>query len=421
MKPEAKQAQTSPEFEIRTKRIHDAIELKKPDRVPIFPFFHLFPARYAGMTYEEAFYDLDRWLAANEKTVLDYDPDLYLQPGASIAAAGAAHEALGNRQIKWPGHGVAPNRSFQFVEGEYMKAEEYDEFLYDPSDWTIRKYLPRIYGALEGLAMLPPLGSMLVGYAGSGIVGILSAPPIQAASAALAQASRVSAQWGMGYGQFEQKMNGMGYPAFSAAVALAPYDLISDMLRGMRGTMVDMYRCPDKLLAAMEKVLPLQIGGAIGQAHMSGNPRIFIPLHRGADGFMSNEQFERFYWPTLKALILALVGAGLTPAPFFEGGYNQRLQYLKELPPGKVMGLFDRSDLVKVKEVLGDSMCIVGGMPISLLQTGTPEKVRAETKRVIETIGQDGGFIMSCSSVLDEADAELIRVWVEATKEYGSY
>ena len=269
--------------------------------------------------------------------------------------------------------------------------------------------------------MLPPLGSLLTGYAGASIVGALAAPPVQGAAAALAQASQVSAQWSMGYGQFAQKMNALGYPAFSAAVALAPYDLISDMMRGMRGTMIDMYRCPDKLLAAMEKVLPLQIGGAIGMAQMSGNPRIFIPLHRGADGFMSDEQFERFYWPTLKALIMALIGVGLTPAPFFEGGYNQRLQYLKELPPGKVMGLFDRSDLVKVKAELGDSMCIVGGMPISLLQHGTPEQVRAETKKVIETIGQDGGFIMSSSTVLDEADPELVRVWVEATREYGVY
>ncbi|OQY21107.1 MAG: hypothetical protein B6I34_07835, partial [Anaerolineaceae bacterium 4572_32.1] len=371
---------TSESFETRIGWINDAIALKKPDRVPIFPMFHLFPARYAGMNYEEAFYDLDRWLGANEKAILDYDPDLYFQPSAPIAASGAAHEALDNRQIKWPGHGVAPNRSFQFVEGEYMKAEEYDEFLRDPSDWTVRKYLPRIFGSLQGLGMLPPLTAMLAGHAGAGITGVLAIPPVAAAFAALSQAAQVSAQWSMAYAQFEQKMNGMGYPAYSAAVALAPYDLISDMLRGMRGTMVDMYRCPDKLVAAMEKVLPDQIGGAIGRAKMSGNPRIFIPLHRGADGFMSNEQFETFYWPTLKALILALIGAGLTPSPFFEGGYEHRLQYLKELPPGKVMGLFDRSDLVKVKKVLGDTMCIVGGMPVSLLQSGTPEQVRDETK-----------------------------------------
>jgi hypothetical protein len=30
---------------------------------------------------------------------------------------------------------------YQFVEGEYMKAEEYDLFLMDPSDFIIRYYL----------------------------------------------------------------------------------------------------------------------------------------------------------------------------------------------------------------------------------------------------------------------------------------
>jgi hypothetical protein len=323
--------------------------------------------------------------------------------------------------MKWPGHGVGPNRSFQFVEGEYMKAEEYDEFLADPSDWTVRKFLPRIYGALEGLSHLPPLSSMLVGYVGSGITAVLSAPPVAAAFDALFEASRVSMKWSIAYGQFTQKLVGMGYPTFGNVVALAPYDLISDMLRGMRGTMKDMYRCPDKLIAAMDRVLPLQIGGAIGQAHMSKNPLVFIPLHRGADGFMSNEQFETFYWPTLKALILALIDADLVPCPFFEGTYDQRLEYLTELPPGKVMGSFDRSDMAKVKEVLGGKMCISGGMPVSLLQHGTPEQVRAATKKIIETVGQDGGFIMSSSTVLDEADPDLVRVWVEATKEFGQY
>ncbi len=413
--------QTSPDFDLRTKRINDAIALRKPDQVPLFPSFHLFPARYVGMTYEEAFYDLERWLAANEKTVLDYDPDLYFQPSGPISTAGAAHEALDSKQIKWPGHGVAATRSFQFIEGEYMKAEEYDEFLADPSDWTLRKYLPRIYGNLQGLGMLPTVRSLLAGYAGAGIVGILALPPVAASLNALNQAAQISMQWSIGYAQFEQKMNAMGYPAYAAAVALAPYDLISDMLRGMRGTMKDMYRCPEKLVAAMELLLPDQIGGAIHQCQMSGNPRIFIPLHRGADGFMSAEQFERFYWPTLKALFLGLIDAGLTPAPFFEGAYDQRLQYLKELPPGKILGWFERSDLMQLKRELGDVMCIASGMPASLLQAGTPEQVRAETKKLIETVGRDGGFIMSNNTVLDEADPALVKVWAEATKEFGVY
>lgn len=38
-----------------------------------------------------------------------------------------------------------------------MKPEEYDEFLYDPSDFIVRKYWPRAYGKLTGLAELLPL------------------------------------------------------------------------------------------------------------------------------------------------------------------------------------------------------------------------------------------------------------------------
>ena len=96
-------------------------------------------------------------------------------------------------------------------------------------------------------------------------------------------------------------------------------------------------------------------------------------------------------------------------------------EFLKRNPAGKVMGLFDRSNLVRVKEAVGENLCIVGGMPVTLLHAGTPEQVRDETRRVIDTIAADGGFIMSVSSVLDEADPELIRIWVQETQEYGVY
>ena len=408
-------------FAERSKRFNDALQLQVPDRVPLFLFMHLFPARYAGITYETALYDVDKWLAAFEKAVVDFEPDLYAQPGAGIFTGGATHEALDNRQFKWPGHGVPPDVTFQFVEGEYMKAEEYDAFLDDPSDFTVRTYLPRIYGALLGLGMLPPLVAMTMGYAGAGLAAVLTAPPIAAAFEALFKAAAAAAQWAGAYAAFDQKMNTLGFPSFSGGVAIPPFDVFSDMLRGMRGTMLDMYRHPDKLLAAQEKVLPMLIQLAIGGCQASGNPRVFIALHRGADGFMSLEQFETFYWPGLKTLVLALVEAGLTPCLFLEGHYDQRLKYLRELPKGKVMGLFDRTDLFEAKKVVGDVMCIAGNMPLSLLQTGTPEQVRAYTKKLIEVVGKDGGYIMTSNTVMDEAKPELVRVWADATREYGVY
>ena len=163
------------------------------------------------------------------------------------------------------------------------------------------------------------------------------------------------------------------------------------------------------------------IENAIGVCQWNKVPRVFIPLHRGADGFMSNEQFEIFYWPQLKQLVEAIVDAGLTPWIEFEGDCDQRLEYLRELPQGKVVCWFDGTDVIKAKEALGDVTCIAGGMPMSILAGGTPEQVRERTIKVIEGAGNDGGFIMSSNNVLDDARPELMKVWVDTTREFGSY
>ncbi len=409
------------QYAARMQRIDDAIQLKTPDRVPLLLATHLFPARYTGMTYQQAFYDLDKWLAATEKTILDYEPDLYFPPLTAVVTSGAVHEALGNTQIKWPGHGLPPGIPFQFVEGEYMKADEYDAFINDPSDFAIRTYMPRIFSALAGLNMLPPLMAPIVGYPVASVVGMLTIPPIAAALQALNTAAQEAARWTLAYSEFEAKMNALGFPSYAGTISIAPFDVISDMLRGMRGAMLDMYRQPDKLIAAQEKLLPFLIEATIFNAQLSGNPRVFIPLHRGADGFMSLQQFETFYWPGLKGLLLALVEAGLTPCPLFEGSYTQRLEYLRELPPGKILGLFDRTDLFKAKKIIGDVMCIAGDMPLSLLQTGTPEQIKSYSKNLIDIVGKGGGFIMSSNGVLDEADPKLLKVWCDFTQEYGVY
>ncbi len=407
----------------REKRINEAIQLKVPDRVPFFLPSGLFPAKYVGMTYEEAFYDPEKWFSAHKKVNQDFESDLYWNPRFGILTSGQAFEAVDFKQLKWPGHGVSPEHSFQFVEGEYMKPEEYDAFLDDPSDYAFRTYLPRVCGTLAPLAMLPPLKSMLLGYAAVGLTAILAIPDIAKAFESLYRAGLEAAKWDAASTRFHDEMADLGFPplAGDAAVSLAPFDLVSDFLRGMRGTMLDMYRRPEQLLQAIEKVEPLVINAALAGAHMSGIPRVFIPLHRGADGFMSNEQFETFYWPGLKKLLMSLINAGLTPCPIFEGCYDSRLPYLKELPKGKIFGMFDATDVFQAKGIIGDRICIVGNLPLSLLQTGTLDQIRDYSKRLIEEVGRDGGFIMSARAALDEADPERVKAWADFTKEYGVY
>ena len=82
---------------------------------------------------------------------------------------------------------------------------------------------------------------------------------------------------------------------------------------------------------------------------------------------------------------------------------------------------FDATDLVKAKKILGGTACIVGNMPISLLQSGTPEQVKDYSRKLIDVVGNDGGFIMSCGVPMDDANPELVKVWAEFTIEYGVY
>ncbi|MFC1861584.1 uroporphyrinogen decarboxylase family protein, partial [Chloroflexota bacterium] len=221
---------------------------------------------------------------------------------------------------------------------------------------------------------------------------------------------------------FGEEMKSLGFPCLYGSTANAPFDYIGDFFRGTRGIMLDMYRQPDKLLEAIEKVLPIMIESAISLAERSGIPRVFIPLHKGADGFMSREQFKTFYWPTLRRLMLGLIDAGLTPCPFMEGNYESRLEIIEDIPAGKAMYAFERTDIFKAKEVLGDRVCIKGNVPSSLLCTGTPEQVRGYCKKLIDVVGKGGGFIMDGDAgIPDEAKVENVMAMFDFTREYGVY
>jgi len=400
-------------YEERSRRVEDAIRLKVPDRVPVALSLGYFPAKYTGITCADAFYNPVKWKEAAKKTVIDFAPDVFLGMGSDC---GGALEALDFKQMIWPGHGSSPNHTHQFVEGEYMKADEYEAFLEDPTGFILRTYLPRTCGNLEAFSRLPHLSILL--FSPTMLLGM---PGFEGAVEALSRARSELLKRNAELGPLGEEMKRLGFPMMSQAATFAPFDVISDRLRGMRGSMLDMFRQPDKLIKTCEKLLPTLLIMAIATAKMSGNPRVFIPLHRGAEGFMSLKQFETFYWPTFKGMLLGLIEAGLTPCPFIEGDYTSRLEYFLELPRGKVVGYFDASDIRKVKEVLGGHLCIMGNVPPSLLQTGSPRDVRRYCQELIDVAGKDGGFILAPRSAIDEVKPENLKTMIDFSKEYGVY
>jgi len=404
----------------RLQRALDAIQLRQPDQIPISLAFGNSLADLEGITRQELAWEPEKAFLALSHAALRFQPDF--AHGGQFSNP-AVDQILGNRLIKWPGYGLRADQSFQFVEGEYMKAEDYDAFIADPGDWAIRTYLPRACSELEGLAMLSHLAVLTSGI--NSLISKLAIPQVASAFQALIKASEAQAEYMQHVMQTAKRMEALGFPQSPSfgMFAAAPFDYMSDSMRGMRGIFLDLRRCPEKLLAAEEKVIDIQLNDCIANCRAMNMTGVMLPLHRGSDGFISIPVFEKFYWPQLKKLLLGLIDAGLTPTIFWEGCWDQRLQYLAELPKGKTIGMFQSSDIFKVKQVLGDTMCISGGMKVSMLGGGaTAEEVRAYTKRLCLEVGKGGGFIMSTDiGSLESCIPELIEVWVDATREFGRY
>jgi hypothetical protein len=401
-------------------RIKDAIQLKKtPDRVPVTLLPSMFPFINAGMTVQEAMYDYDKCVAAFKKFILEFKPDMHI--GAAAPGPGKFYEILDYRLYSWPGHGVAPEHSYQCNEGEYMKAEEYDLFITDPSFYFRNFYLPRVFGALQPWSMLPPLTNILEMYGVAFNFIPYGLPPVQGAYKALFEAGAEALKWATAMGGANVELASLGFPDILGGFTKAPFDVIGDTLRGTKGIMLDMYRQPDKLLKAMERLVPIMIGMGIGASQQTGNPVIFMPLHKGADGFLSDEQFKKFYWPTFKQVMLGLIEGGCIPFPALEGHWGSRLKVIQDVPKGKTVWMVDQSDMTKVKETLGKNACLIGNVPSSMLGLATPGEVKAYCKKLIDTAGKGGGFIMGNGAFFDEAKPENIKAMVDVTKEYGVY
>lgn len=272
---------TVPElYKERAKRIIDAVELRVPDKVPVILETSYFPARYVGLPLAAAWNDYDAWLEANKKTVQDFSPDMvHLSP----FVPGSIYEALDLTVLKWPGHGVGPDISHQYVETECMKAHEYDMFIDDPSDFLLRFGTSRTFGAMEPLGALPPLPSVLTGYFGLPILALqLATPPIHNALERLLKVGREMMEWHPKMAAFIAEIEQLGFPQyFKGGMAFAPFDVVSDFMRGMRGAMLDMYRAPDKLLAAVNRITQFQMRDSVASARANGSATVFIPLHRG--------------------------------------------------------------------------------------------------------------------------------------------
>ncbi|HSW58123.1 MAG TPA: uroporphyrinogen decarboxylase family protein, partial [Dehalococcoidales bacterium] len=394
------------------------IKMEEPDRVPVWLTVGTYPAYYYGADFYTIMYDYDIMRKAWLKFMHDFG-DMDIFSGPAFIPSGKISEALNSKVALVPGHGLPKDASMnQIVEGEYMMGDEYDAYLRDPSDFNVRVMTPRTTGLLECFKKLPPLRMLQ----GAGWVGVLSDPEIRKAFQTMIDLADEYQKWSNANRDIGNEVMSHGYPSFRGGVmAGAPFDHFADMLRGTRGISVDLRRQPKKLHEAMEYYTNLTINTQIKNFPVTDCPICIMPLHKGDDTFMSDAQFEEFYWPYLRRVLMAMIEEGLVPMPFAEGRFTKRLKFINDTPRSGVVWYFDQTDMAEAKKILGNTCCIMGNVPTSLVITSTPRQVKEYCIKLIRECAPGGGFILSPGASIDKGNLPNLKAMMEAAYEYGVY
>jgi uroporphyrinogen-III decarboxylase len=416
--------QIAARYRQRAQRFVDIVGLRQPDCVPTVMSAAGIMARFSGISFADTFYDAEKTTASMLRFVEDFELDYAYMIGAS-RAAGPAYDLLGYGAYKWPGGNLPADVPFQYVEDEYMPAEDYDALIANPEGYMLRSYLPRVCTQLAGLRQVPNLVSMVEMLGVSIWLGALSAAPIQQALARIGQAIAHLGRSAELAGRTNAELLGrLGCPSLVGGVSKAPFDIVADTLRGTRSALMDLYRRPAQLLAACDALVPSAIHMGVGSGQPGPPPFVFMPLHKGADAFMSFRHFQKFYWPSFQRVLEGIIAAGMVPLPFVEGSFDEpRLELIANsgLPAGRTVWLFDRSDLKLVRKHFGGFACFGGNVPVSLFRAGTPQQMEDHCRQLIEAVAAGGGFFLAPGAPVDEADPEVVRAFLRSAGKYGVY
>jgi hypothetical protein len=387
----------------RLNRYVTAMQNGKPDRIPIRPFVAEFTAKYAGYTCQEVTHDYRKGFAAARKCAADFDWDAVVSNMVYVWTG--LTQAIGLKYYGIPGIDVPPNTGFQYREppedGAFMRPEEYDQLIEDPTGFLFNVWLPRVSTEVNPTGQPTSYRNNLSFLKGG-----------------MAMMSYFSA-----FGtQNDLLRRECGTVSAISGIFKAPLDILADKMRGYVGLSQDLFERPDKVLAACEALMPHLLHIALSGADSEKKVPIGYWMHRGCVPFISPRQFDNLYWPTVKPIVEEIWARGHQVLFYAEGKWGAHLDAFAQLPDRSIVFHVDRDDVLKVHKAIGHKFCISGGIPNYLLAYGTPDQVREYCKKVIDGVARDGGYIMDASAIIqNDASIENVKTMTDFTREYGVY
>jgi len=390
-------------YQERLRRYTAALRNEKPDCVPIRPFVAEFTAQYAGFTCQEVTHDYEKAFQAARKCASEFDWDAVVSNMVYVWTG--LTEAIGLKYYAVPGIHVPVDTGFQYrepaEEQAFMKADEYDQLIDDPTGFLFNVWLPRVSRDVVKPGCLNTYRNNL-SFLKGGMAMLAYFNAFGRQNALLRSES--------------------GTVSAIAGILKAPFDILADKMRGYVGLTMDMIEQPKKVLAACEALAPHLLHVAMTSADPEKQAPIGFWMHRGCVPFVSPDQFRSHYWSTLKPIIEELWRNGHQTLFYAEGNWDYHLDSFAELPDRSIVYHVDQGDIFEAHRKLGHKFCLSGGIPNFLLSYGTPDQVRARCREVIEGVAAEGGYIIDASAIMqNDTNAENLRAMTEAAREYGVY
>ncbi|MHA1713527.1 MAG: uroporphyrinogen decarboxylase family protein, partial [Candidatus Ranarchaeia archaeon] len=360
-------------------RVQTVIELKEPDRVPVFPIIDTIPCKIGGITTKDWLFNPQKAHHALKKAFEYFGGWDHLEfVGGVGGAVPNPYPTIGSpvfQRSLMPGFGLDENSQAIIAHEEepvfdkngYEQLIEHGFFRY--ADFRRAGYL----GLFRG-----------------------SDPDVQSKS--IQEAREIYDYW-----MNEQKIS------FVGPLVSQPFEVIVHM-RTLTKFMLDLMRYRDKIRALLDQVIDGFIEAALRVAH----PKIFnLPkpywileilclsggggAQRGGRRLYSPKLFEELYWPYLKRMINRFYRAGYRSALHLDTNWDDVLPLIKEVPKGQIAWIETdgTTDLPKAKKLLGDHYAIVGDVPATLLSLGTPKQVEKYCKELIDQCAEGGGFMLA--------------------------
>ena len=320
-----------------------------------------------------------------------------------------------------PGN-LIPNDSIQqFIEYALLEEEEFDEMLKSRGVFGIKKMLPRVWGVMEPMkyfdfdapfVMRPELNAFAFAFANPEVKAMID------------ELAALAGMWGKYWGEvgaFKHEIEGMGYPIPWDIFAMVPFDFYSDYLRGTMATSTDLYDRPEDIYEFVEQQTEIGINAL--KKNQWGRPGCFVEIfmHKGMDGFLSDDHYEKFYWKPFMKIIDVILAKGMIPYLFTEGKYSSRYRFLKQLPKGKTLVHFESVDMAQAKKELEGIACVTGNFPAVLLSNGTRQQVIDEVKRQLDACAPGGGYMFSFDGSFVGGKRENVEALYDTVKTYGKY